>query len=107
MSTTALHPRQLSLLVVTTVALGAQHRPIAAHQPAAPPAARFGAIAPAFVRNSGQTNPDARFLAVGGGRPIFFTASDVRIVDPRRQRSFWLTWVDGAAVSVDGESPTG
>src|SRR5207249_5435861 len=38
---------------------------------------------------------------------IFFTTRDVRIVDPRQHRSLWLTFVDGAAACVDGESPTG
>ena len=67
----------------------------------------FGALVPAFVRNSGQTDAAARFVAVGGGRPIFFTARDMRIVDPARQRSLWLTFVGGSAASIDGESPTG
>jgi hypothetical protein len=31
------------------------------------------AVAPAFARNTGLTNPAARFLSIGGGQPVFFT----------------------------------
>ena len=65
------------------------------------------AIAPAFVRNSGQADPLARFVSVGGGQPIYFTSNDVRIVDTKRQRSLWLTFVDGATRDIDGEWSTG
>ncbi len=65
------------------------------------------AIAPTFARNTGQASPAARFLAIGGGQPIFFTSNDVRIVDTRQQRSLWLMFVDGDAQAVDGDAPTG
>jgi hypothetical protein len=65
------------------------------------------AVSPAFVRNAGLANPAARFISVGGGQPIFFTANDVRMVDPRQQRSLWLMFVDGEARALDGEAPTG
>src|SRR5690349_12687401 len=65
------------------------------------------ATPPAFVRNTGQANPLAKFLSVGGGQPIFFTSNDVRIVDAKRQRSLWLTFVDGATRDIDGEWSTG
>src|ERR1700710_983747 len=96
--------------LVILMVLIASHRPLAARpeQPSTPGNVhRFGTLVPAFVRNSGQTDPAARFVAVGGGRPIFFTAGDIRIVDSVRQRSLWLTFVGGNAASLDGESPTG
>src|ERR1043166_6487411 len=65
------------------------------------------AVAPAFVRNAGLASPLARYVSVFGGQPIFFTTNDVRIVDPRRHRSLWLTFVDGAARGIDGEWDTG
>ena len=40
----------------------------------------FGALAPAFVSNAGEVDRTARFLSVGGGRPVFFTRDGVRIV---------------------------
>src|SRR5262249_46104109 len=49
----------------------------------------------------------ARFVSIGGGRPVFLTADEVRIVDVREGRALWLTFVEGHARSVDGESPTG
>jgi hypothetical protein len=64
-------------------------------------------LAPVFVLNAGDANPAARFTSVGGTRPVFFTADDVRIVDPRQGRSLWLSFVDGHANRVEGESPTG
>jgi len=67
----------------------------------------LGALAPAFVQNAGGVNPAARFVSVGGGRPVFFTTGDVRIVDPRQEHSLWLAFVDSHALSVEGESPTG
>jgi hypothetical protein len=67
----------------------------------------LGALAPAFVHNAGETDAAARFVSVGGGRPVFLTADDVRIVDVRQGHSLWLTFVEGHALSVDGESPTG
>jgi photosystem II stability/assembly factor-like uncharacterized protein len=105
-------PRRLSscLLVVISIALFAQHRPAAArpeHANVPRTVPQFGALAPAFIRNSGQTDASARFFAVGGGRPIFFTPGDVRIVDPARQSSLWLTFVGGRAASLEGESKTG
>lgn len=65
------------------------------------------ALTQAFVRNTGQADPRARFLSVGGGQPIFFTSNDVRIVDTKRQRSLWLTFIDGAARDIDGEWSAG
>src|SRR5262245_15455283 len=65
----------------------------------------FGALAPVFVPNAGTVDRAARFVSVGGGRPVFFTHRDVRIVDVRQQRSLWLTFVDGDARRLDGESP--
>src|ERR1051326_5056163 len=65
------------------------------------------AVAPAFVRNVGLASPLARYVSVGGAQPIFFTTNDVRIVDPRRHRSLWLTFFDGAARDIDGEWGTG
>jgi hypothetical protein len=67
----------------------------------------LGALAPSFVRNDGEADAAARFVSVGGGRPVFLTAEDVRIVDVRREHSLWLRFVEGHAASVDGESPTG
>jgi hypothetical protein len=64
-------------------------------------------LAPAFVRNAGEADRAALFVSVGGGRPVFFTAGDVRMVDPRQERSLWLTFVDAHALRVEGESPTG
>src|SRR5436190_21122831 len=101
-------PTQLrSLLLVTAAALAAQPFISAAPKTPPPASSTFGAIAPAFVRNTGQANPLARYVSVGGGRPIFFTSNDVRIVDTKRQRSLWLTFVDGAARDIDGEWGTG
>jgi hypothetical protein len=67
----------------------------------------FGALAPAFVPNAGEADRTARFLSVGGGRPVFFTHDGVRIVDARHQRSLWLTFADADAARIEGESPTG
>ena len=67
----------------------------------------FGALAPAFVLNAGEADRAARFVSVGGGRPVFFTADGVRIVDPRDQRSLWLTFADADALRIEGDSPTG
>jgi hypothetical protein len=67
----------------------------------------FGALAPAFVPNAGEADPAARFVSVGGGRPVFFTADGVRMVDPQNQRSLWLTFADADALRIEGDSPTG
>src|SRR5829696_7616570 len=97
----------LAFLTAISIALNLQYNgAAAAAQPRAGTPA-FGALAPTFVRNIGEADPAARFYAVGGGRPIFLTAGDLRIVDPGRRTSLWLTFVDGAATEVDGESPTG
>jgi hypothetical protein len=67
---------QQSCFLAIAIAVAVQQRPVAAG-PAHTASPDFGAIAPAFVSNSGQTDPSARFLGVGGGRPIFLTAGDV------------------------------
>jgi len=105
-----LGPQKLGVVAVcTAIAVGAfgSGRPSAG---AAPPSAGredFGALAPAFVRNTGVVDRAARFVSVGGGRPVFFTENDVRIVDVPHRRSLWLTFVDGRAQAIEGESPTG
>jgi len=92
------------LLVITIAALGLERRVHAAPGAVSAPARR--GIAPAFVRNAGSADPSALFVAVGGGRPIFFTSGDVRIVDPMRQRSLWLTLVGAHASRIEGDRPT-
>src|SRR6185436_7893559 len=99
------HPQHWFLFVITA-ALAVQHHALGAST-APTDAPKFGAIAPAFVRNIGQADSSARFIAVGGGRPIFFTDQDVRIVDPARSASLWLSFVGGSPQSIDGDSPTG
>ena len=88
-------------LLLATAALAAQPFLSAAPRERAPLAE------PGFARNVGQANPLARFVSIGSGQPIFFTANDVRIVDTKRQRSLWLTFVDGASRDIDGEWSTG
>jgi len=108
MASTSRRPvRQLAALVLVTVALAARPQPPATAASAPPPArAAFGALAPAFVENAGEAAA-ARFVSVGGGHPIFLTDRDVRLVDPGRRRSLWLSFVGGAAARVEGDSPTG
>ena len=96
--------RQVRSLLLFAAALGAQ--PFIAAAPVTPRPHDVRAIAPAFTRNVGQADPLARYVSVGGGWPIFFMSNDVRIVDPQRQRSLWLTFVDGAARDIDGERMT-
>ncbi len=96
---------RLRSLLLATAALAAQPLLSASPVPRAHTASL--AIPPAFVRNAGQADPLARFLSVGGGRPVFFTTNDVRIADPKRHRSLWVTFVDGAARDIDGEWSTG
>jgi F5/8 type C domain/Beta-propeller repeat len=103
-------PQNLRVFVTAAAmmagAFGVRHQSVGA---ASIPAGRqgFGALAPAFVTNTGQADRAARFVSIGGGRPVFFTAHDVRIVDVRHGRSVWLTFVDAEARRVEGESPTG
>jgi hypothetical protein len=99
-----MHRRVRSLLLFAA-ALGTQ--PFVAAAPVTPSPHPVRAITPAFTRNIGQADPLARYVSVGGGWPIFFMSNDVRIVDPQRQRSLWLTFVDGAARDIDGERTTG
>ena len=98
--------RLRSSLLVIAIALVVPNRPAAAPAPVIH-SPGFGAIAPAFVRNTGYADASARFVAVGGGRPVFFTDDDVRIVDPARRASLWLTFVNGRVARVEGDSPTG
>src|SRR5438105_11446870 len=97
---------RLRSLTLAAAAIAAQPFLSAAPPPTAP-THTYGEIPPAFVRNTGQADPLARYVSVGGGQPIFFTTNDVRIVDTKRQRSLWLTFVDGAARDIDGEWGTG
>src|SRR5512140_2129587 len=103
-----MHPRLATLLLA---ALAVAPQPFVSAGPAPSTSTHAAgsaiAIAPAFVRNTGQADPLARFVSVGGGRPIYFTSNDVRIVDTKRDRSLWLTFVDGATRDIDGEWSTG
>jgi hypothetical protein len=97
---------QLRLFLLFIAALVAQPFIAAAPQSVIAAPKSF-AIPPAFARNTGQADSLARYVSVGGGQPIFFTTNNVRIVDPKRHRSIWLTFVDGAARDIDGEWSTG
>ncbi|HEX6464735.1 MAG TPA: hypothetical protein VFZ98_09790, partial [Vicinamibacterales bacterium] len=66
----------------------------------------FGALAPAFVANP-DSESEASLISVGGGRPIFFTRHDVRIVDPPAARSLWLSFVGTDEPVISGDHPTG
>src|SRR3954471_15148477 len=102
----SMSPRlQTACLILLTAAFTAEHR--VAATPTRATRAPAMAVAPVFVENTGQVDPRARFYSVGGGRPIFFTTNDVRVADPARQRSLWMTFVNGAARNIDGEWTTG
>src|SRR5262245_21876546 len=103
-------PHKIGALVVCTAmaaaAFGSRH--LSAGSSTAPAGRHdFGALAPVFVPNAGNVDRAARFVSVGGGRPVFFTHGDVRLVDVRQQRSLWLAFVDSDALRLDGESPSG
>jgi F5/8 type C domain/Beta-propeller repeat len=96
----------LAGIALLAAAVGARQQHVVAAP--APAASRvFGELAPAFVINTGQADRAARFVSVGGGRPIFLTDHDVRILDPEHGRSLWLSFVGGSACEIHGESPTG
>src|SRR5438876_8287115 len=97
---------QATCLILATAVFTAEHR-VAATPPSRASRAPAIAVAPVFVENTGQTDSRARFYSVGGGRPIFSTTNDVRVADPSRQRSLWMTFVNGAARDIDGEWTTG
>src|SRR5215207_932960 len=97
----------LAFLTAISIQPNLQYDRVAAAAPPRSGTPAFGALAPAFVRNVGEAASAARFYAVGGGRPIFLTAADLRIVDPGRSTSLWMTFVDGPATAMDGELPTG
>jgi len=96
---------QLRSFLLAAVAIAAQ--PLVSGSPARGVSTSSVTGTPAFVCNTGQADSWARFVSVGSGKPIFFTSNDVRIVDTKRQRSLWLTFIDGAARDVDGEWSTG
>jgi hypothetical protein len=109
MSTVSRFQQFRAFVVCTAMAVGmfGSERPFADASPAAAARQDLGALAPAFVQNAGEANAAARFVSVGGGRPVFLTADDVRVVDVRQGNSLWLTFVGGHALNVEGESPTG
>lgn len=113
--------RMVALVTFIGAVVGypAVHKPILANTepalsavpaPPARPSSTYGALAAAFVANRGQTDPLVRFVAHGGGVPIFFTDSDVRFVVNQRGRRtavvLELTGV-GAGVKPEARRPTG
>src|SRR5690349_8246968 len=103
-------PRKLGAIFVCTATalwVAGVCRPSAHTEPVPRGGHDVSALAPAFVPNAGEADSAALFVSVGGGRPIFFTTADVRMLDPRHERSLWLTFVDADALRVEGASPTG
>ena len=85
----------IGVIAIVAGALGTRHQSVSA---APVPTGRhdFGALAPAFVANAGEADRTARFVSVGGGRPVFFThgrrtdgrcqASAIAVADVRERR---------------------
>src|SRR5947209_7106244 len=89
-------PVLLLLLTVNGLLVRADGSPLRRAVPPSRAASRAYRVAPAFVRNIGQTSPTAEFFGIGA-HPVFFTRSDVRFVDPAARSSLWLTFIGGAA----------
>src|SRR6058998_1329329 len=70
----------------------------------------YGGLVPVFVANPGTVNPAAKYVGVGGGKPIFFTDRDVRFLVGNAGRSVQLAleFVGGSqSPTMETADPTG